>query len=68
MLWLVTDVDTEFDRVRFTGKPRYTGNPGLTEGVPHLLEFFARFGIRATFHIHEERATEQSILLRYPEI
>lgn len=68
MLWLITDVDTEFDYVRFTGKPRYSGNPGLTEGVPHLLEFFAKFGIRATFHIQEGGDPEQSILLRYPEI
>ena len=68
MLWLVTDVDTEFDRVRFTGKAGYTGDPGLTEGVPHLLDFFAKFGIRATFHIQEQSDPEQSILLRYPEV
>ena len=68
MLWLITDVDTEFDCVRFSGKPRYTGDPGLTEGVPHLLEFFDKFGLKATFHIQEQSDPEQSILLRYPQI
>ena len=68
MLWLVTDVDTEFDYFRFKAKPGYTGNPGLTDGVPHLLDFFARFGIRATFHMQEQSDPNQSILLRYPKV
>ena len=63
MLWLVTDVDTEFDGVRFSGKPKYSADPGLTEGIPHFLEFFAEYNIRATFHIQEQSAPEQSILL-----
>ena len=68
MLWLVTDVDTEFDSVRFSGKPKYSADVGLTEGVPHLLEFFAKYNVRATFHIQEQHDPEQSILLRYPEV
>jgi len=68
MLWLITDVDTEFDCFRFNGKPNYTGDPGLTEGVPHLLDFFAKFNIRATFHIQEQSDPNQSILLRYPRV
>ena len=68
MLWLITDVDTEFDSIRFSGKPKYAGDPGLTEGVPHLLEFFDRFGLKATFHIQEQNDPEWSILMRYPQI
>jgi len=68
MLWLITDVDTEFDCVRFSGKPKYPADPGLTDGVPHFLEFFAEYNIRATFHIQEQSNPEQSILLRYPQV
>ena len=68
MLWLITDVDTEFDCFRFTGKPGYVGDLGLTEGVPQLLDFFAEFGIQATFHFQEQSDPNQSILLRYPKV
>lgn len=68
-VWLITDVDTEFDCLR----PGYTGdwrkdNPGLTKGVAELLQFFQEKGIRATFHIQEQSDENQSILRRYPEV
>jgi len=68
-IWLITDVDTEFDYLR----PGYQGdwrkdNPGLTKGVTGLLHFFQERGIRATFHIQEQSDESQSILKRYPEV
>lgn len=68
-VWLITDVDTEFDCLRpgYQGDPK-RDNPGLTKGVPELLKFFDQYQIRATFHIQEQRNPEFSILFRYPEV
>jgi len=68
MLWLITDIDTEFDCMRFPGKPKYTGDLGLTEGIPNLLDCFAKHGIRATFHIQEQSSPDRSILCQYPKV
>lgn len=68
-VWLVSDVDTEFDYLR----PGYKGNwkkenPGLTIGVPKLIEFFRKWNLKATFHIQEQKDPEHSILLRYSQV
>jgi len=68
-VWLICDVDTEFDYLR----PGYKGdwrrdNPGLTKGVFELLEFFHERGIKATFHIQEQSNPDLSVLLKYPEV
>lgn len=64
-LWVITDVDTEFDRLR-PGKT--SGDYGLEKGVPHLLEFFNDHGLNATFHVQEQKSSEVSILNQYPEV
>lgn len=68
-VWLITDVDTEWDYLR----PGYRGdwrkdNFGLTKGLPELLHFFHQRGIKATFHVQEQKDPNFSILLRYPEV
>ena len=69
MFWLIVDVDTEFDYLR----PGYSGdwrrdNPGLTKGVPELLEFFHEREIKATFHVQEQSDPNLSVLFRYPKV
>ncbi|MFC1962406.1 hypothetical protein ACFLWB_00150 [Chloroflexota bacterium] len=68
-IWLITDVDTEFDCLRLGYKDDWRrDNPGLTKGVGELLRFFGERGIRATFHIQEQKDPDLSILVRYPEV
>jgi len=68
-LWLISDVDCEFDCWRLGYESNLTqGDPGLTKGVPHLLDFFKRYSIRATFHIQEQSDPNFSVLVRYPEV
>jgi len=68
-LWLISDVDCEFDCLRLGYDGNLTqGDPGLTKGVPHLLDFFQRYNIRATFHIQEQANPKFSVLERYPEV
>jgi hypothetical protein len=69
MIWLITDVDVEFDRVRFNGKEtKYRGNLGLTKGIPELLDCLNRHEIHATFHLQEQNDPDLSILMKYPEV
>ena len=69
VVWLICDVDTEFDYLRFNGKePKYQNDPGLTKGVPKLLDFFDKYNIQATFHIQEQAGERQSIFLKYPTV
>jgi len=68
-LWLISDVDVEFDSFRYR-KPLKIGkeNPGLTQGLPLLLEFFHKHGIRATLHMQEQADPELSIAEKYPKL
>lgn len=68
-IWLITDVDTEFDCLRtgYKGDCR-RDNPGLTKGVLEFLKFFNQQGIKATFHIQEQSNPNFSVFLRYPRI
>lgn len=68
-IWLISDVDCEFECFR----PGYReganqGNPGLTKGIPELLNFFNQYGIRATFHLQEQRDPNFSVVTKYPEL
>jgi len=67
-LWLISDVDVEFDGFRHNRFEAGSNNPGLTEGLPHLLEFFHEHGIRATLHMQEQANAELSIIERYPKL
>jgi peptidoglycan/xylan/chitin deacetylase (PgdA/CDA1 family) len=67
-LWLISDVDVEFDRFRYNKFEAGGSNPGLTEGLPLLLEFFHKHGIRATLHMQEQANSELSIIERYPKL
>jgi len=67
-LWLIVDVDVEFDALRFNRMEASKNNPGLERGLPILLEFFHRYGIRATFHMQEQANPELSIIERYPKL
>lgn len=68
-LWLICDVDAEFECMRLGYRPGVdTGEPGLTLGVPHLAAFFAQYGVKATFHFQEQRDPQLSVLTRYPEL
>lgn len=67
-LWLITDVDVEFDQLRYNKLKASRNNPGLTKGLPLLLEFFHEHGIRATLHMQEQANPELSIIERYPRL
>lgn len=67
-LWLLCDVDVEFDGFRYNKFEAGRDNPGLTAGLPLLLEFFHRHGIRATLHMQEQASPELSIIERYPKL
>ncbi len=77
-LWLITDVDVEFDSLRFDqgffsknkslNKAIRRHNPGLIEGVPKLLEFFNKYDINATFHIQEQEDPAFSVLFNHPKV
>jgi hypothetical protein len=66
-LWLITDVDVEFDQLRYNKLEASTNNLGLTKGLPFLLEFFNEHGIHATLHMQEQANPELSIIERYPQ-
>jgi len=67
-LWLISDVDVEFDCFRYSRFESSRDNPGLTKGLPLLLEFFHEHGIRATLHMQEQANPELSIIERYPRL
>jgi peptidoglycan/xylan/chitin deacetylase (PgdA/CDA1 family) len=67
-VWLICDVDTEFDSLRDNLKTSSNSNPGLTIGVQKLLEFFDDYNLNATFHIQEQSDPDTSIINRYPNI
>jgi peptidoglycan/xylan/chitin deacetylase (PgdA/CDA1 family) len=66
--WLICDVDTEFDSLRNNIEIPSRSNPGLTKGVPELLDFFDKHKLNATFHLQEQQDPNISIVNRYPEI
>jgi peptidoglycan/xylan/chitin deacetylase (PgdA/CDA1 family) len=67
-LWLITDVDVEFDQLRYNKLEASRNNLGLTKGLPLLLEFFHEHGIHATLHMQEQANPELSIIERYPKL
>jgi len=67
-LWVITDVDTEFDSLRFNLPFAGVNNPGLESGVSTLLDLFNKYEINATFHVQEQRDPEQSVSEKYPKV
>jgi len=67
-VWLICDVDAEFEYLRPGYKNLGQGDPGLTLGVPFLLDFFKEYDIKATFHFQEQKDPNLSVLSKYPEL
>lgn len=64
----MTDVDTEFDSLRFGNLQPSVSNPGLEKGAYLLAELFNNHNLHATFHIQEQANPNQRISSRYPEL
>ena len=68
MIWLIMDVDTEFDSLRFNKEMPKPENVGLSRGVRVLLDIFEKYEVNATFHIQEQKKEEISVSSKYPKL
>lgn len=67
-VWVVCDVDTEFDYLEKRSGGNISNNPGLEKGVPFLLDMFQKYDLNATFHMQEQKNESISLLNKYPKL
>jgi len=67
-VWLITDIDVEFDNLRYHITTPGSENPGLEVGIPAILKLLNKYDINATFHIQEQADVRASVSSKYPVI
>src|SRR5215471_13884886 len=72
-LWVIFDIDTEFDFIRIATSTSYKEkvaqfNPGIENGVPWFLDLIKENKIKATFHIQEQSNKEISFINKYSNL